>query len=212
MLLHTGKCFRNKSHGLILPIIRFIFTLLRYISLITLFRVIFYRKLNQRHVDIYLAIWLIFYISSYYYLDHLFHNEIPISYFVFTLFSTLCILRIVDILQTWFHVLLIPPHAGNSQRILILTVWNYFEIAILYGILGYLFQAYGYYDIANSNIQIADSIRFSLGIVTPLGIPNIPKTWTDGIIFYTEYLLGLFFLIIVVSKAVSYVGRKRTLD
>ena len=212
MLLHNRKCFLKKSHGLILPIVRFIFTLFRYLSLMTLFRVFFYRKWNQRHVDIYLLIWFLFYISSYFYLDYLFKNSGYIPDLIYTLLVVFCILRIIDVVQTWFHVLLIPPHAGISQRVLILTVWNYMEIAVLYGILGYLFQAYGYYNISSGNIQVADSIRFSLGIVTPLGILDNPKTWTGGIMFYTEYLLGLFFLIIVITKAVSYVGRKRTLD
>lgn len=205
----------NRNDGLILPFFTGIMNIVSNFTLISLCNYLFRRNrpYNQRFVDLYIILWSIFIISTCIYLDclyranpHLAEHNIPIV-LKHTIIA-FCAWRIIDILQAWYYVLLGPNYRGNPRRTIFLTLWNYVETTILFGIIGYLIKSPTHILKDLGSIQIIDAIRYSFGIITPLGITDIPDSFREGYLFYPEYLVGLFFLIVIISRAVSLFPNK----
>ena len=92
----------------------------------------------------------------------------------------------------------------------ILTLLNYAEIAICYSIIAFLAQ--GSFLSVSSHSQsfntIADSFRYSIGILITTGSDYHPSTLQGYAIFSTEIVLALTFIIVVINRALS-LYRKR---
>jgi hypothetical protein len=89
-----------------------------------------------------------------------------------------------------------------------LVLLNYVEIFIAFGIMGFLWQQWPYYRPGEGEIQITDALRASFGILTPLGLSSLPQMWRTSILFYSEYAVGLFFLVIIINIALSQLNSK----
>jgi len=103
------------------------------------------------------------------------------------------------------------PITAKAPRIVILVITNYLEIAIAFGIIGFL-QHYQPYYIVPGQVQVVDGIRASIGVLTPLGVPSVPQTWSAGTLFYFEYVLGLLFLVVVINVVLTFITREKSPD
>lgn len=159
---------------------------------------------SRRVVDTYVASWVCVSISIFCVLQWGDMSVIPILSVVLTI---LLALRLFDILQAWVKTLFIPPFAKSSApRLIILALLNYIEVTIIFGVIGFLFRLAPYYEQTEkySHIQAIDGLRASFGIVTPLGVGDLPSAFTSGALYYVEYVIGLLFLLIIINRVLGY--------
>lgn len=207
----------SADEGIVYPAAYRVFYGLRYISFLALIQLLakrFNKKWGQSHcfVDAYVLFWLfIIGIGSVIVLHVLCDLDGTCIYPTALRISILVLLvcRLIDILQSWWRVLFIPPFKAKVPRIVILVLMNYLEIVIAFGVIGFLLQLQPYYNPLAGEIQILDGLRASAGILTPLGVPSIPQTWTTGVLFYLEYATGLFFLVVIINVVLSYLTNQR---
>jgi hypothetical protein len=205
------KCSANE--GIIYPAVYFLFHCLYYLSLLTHIQLLVNMfnknwRPSHRFVDAYILSW--FFVAEIGSVVFLQFVRSPDDVFIYpTFISALLIWRLVDIMQRWWHVLFVPPYNAKVPRIIILTLINYVEIVIIFGVVGFLCKIQPYYS-PPGEIQVLDGVRASLGILTPLGIPSIPQTWSTGVLFYAEYATGLAFLVVVINVVLSHLTNSRS--
>jgi len=120
-------------------------------------------------------------------------------------FITILSLRLVDIIQTWWHLTFVPKLEAKAPRIIFIVLLNYIEIAIIFGVIGHLCKSWPYYT--DSQLQIWDALRWSVGTLTPLGIAEKPSDISKAALFYTEYAIGLFFLVVIINVVISFLTK-----
>jgi len=110
--------------------------------------------------------------------------------------------RLVDILQAWFNTFKDPDiQASSSLRSLVLAAINYLELTMIFGLLAFFFRHDNFYpEFAN----IRESLRYSIGVITTMGSHFDPASWVGGIIYYSEIAFGLSFLVVIVTRILSY--------
>lgn len=202
----------SADEGIVYPFIYRFFTYLGNISPLTIIGLII-KRFNKKwepsslFVDLYVLFWFfivgwgsVFTLHSMWSVSNQQNYPVLLS----VIFVLLLLWRLIDILQRWWHVLFVPPLNAKAPRIIILVLINYLEVVIVFGVIGFLGKISPYYN-PPSEIQVWDGLRASVGILTPLGIPNVPSTWHTGILFYVEYIIGLIFLVVVINLALSQI-------
>jgi len=110
--------------------------------------------------------------------------------------------RQLDILQAWYNTFLKEEKvkALSAARSLALATINYLELAVIFGLLTFLFRS------GNFNpgiITITESLRHSIGIITTIGSRFDPATAVGGLLYYSEVVFGLAFLIVIIARVLS---------
>lgn len=211
----------SASEGFIYPVAYIIIMGLRHLSILTYIQIpvekyCYKRQLTNKElwpnrfvVDAYVFGWFIIELGFVavccwrYTFDGAFIQPTWVRYVMLVV----AIYRLIDIFFAWLRVLVIPPLDAKSPRIILLTLLNYIETIVVFGVIGFLLHQWPYYR-PIGEIQIADALRASFGILTPLGVSSLPEIWTTGLLFYFEYAFGLFFLIIIINIAVSHLTSK----
>lgn len=119
--------------------------------------------------------------------------------------TVILVLRLIDIAQSWVKVLLVKSTHGilYPNRLLILTLMNYAELVISFTIIGFLW--------ITDFLYLDNSLAFTLGTLTTIGSNYVPSTTIAWAIYISEIAYGLFFLIIVIVRALTYfeAGQKK---
>ena len=193
----------DRDEGWLYPLVYHVFRILGWLSPLNMLLLV-KKKWVGSHivVDSYVAIWVGLSIGVFYILQLGCVLVLPVWSWILTGFLAW---RLIDILQAWFKTILLPPFGKTSApRLIILALLNYIEITVIFGVIGFLFQAAPYYEQLKGRIQVVDGVRASFGIVTPLGVGDLPSTFTVGAIFYIEYVIGLLFLLIIINRVLGY--------
>jgi len=118
--------------------------------------------------------------------------------------------RLVDVAQSWVNIFLVKPEAGilYPVRSLILVLINYIELILSLSVLGYIWNS-----IFNPAIDtLAKSILFTLGTMTAIGSKYEPVSFGAWAIYIAEIGFGLFFLIVVIVRTLTFFEAKRKDD
>ena len=117
--------------------------------------------------------------------------------------------RLSDIIAQWFNNYIFGSgKLLSAPRFLILTLINYLEITIIFGILAFVFKS-GFQNTSLFNLQPAfwspwQSLRYSIGIVTTMGSVYEPSKWYGYLIFIGEITFTILFLVAIVNIALSF--------
>ncbi len=190
------------KNGFILPCLTLVFKALRYISPLTLLTRLgrgFHRSWDTSHlaVEIYVVAWfclLLFFI----WLVATIKLFSPIPLVVI---SATLIWRLLDISQSWFNIFMkIKVEVLSPVRSLVLATINYFELSIIFGLLSFIFR----YDNFNPTfVNVSQSLRHSIGVITTMGSRFDPASVLGGLLYYSEIAFGLAFLVVVISRVIS---------
>jgi hypothetical protein len=196
----------SHSEGWLSPLIYRIFSILKQVSILTHLK----RKWPDSRIVVDTYVVGLFLVGFFVFflwigLGQLYNWGLPDILLTIAFYFT-CY-RLLDIFQSWFFTLFSPPYNAKWPRLLILTLINYMEIAIAFSIIGFYFKAQPYYGV--SEITIWDSLRHSLGVLTPLGITEseFPLRWSGFSIFWIEYIVGLLFIVVVINLVLSHYKR-----
>jgi hypothetical protein len=202
------------DEGIVYPFFRWFFNKLECLSLLKIITqlVNLCRKdhngwqPSRRCIDIYVITWiLVIGIVSVVVIPclSLSNNGYIQPAWIQCLLTALMTWRLIDILQRWWHLVFVPPFEAKAPRIIILVFINYIEMVIAFGAIGFLNHYLPYY-VSPNEVSIWDAFRASVGILTPLGVTLIPNTWTSGFLFYIEYAVGFFFLVVIINVVLAY--------
>ena len=180
-----------------MPLVTWVFNILERISPLTIANWVgrFFNKSWEKSylaVEIYVIAWFSLLISFIFlvYLGML----PPVIVLVFLLW------RLLDILQSWFNVFMdIKPRVLSPVRSLILAAINYSELAIIFGLMAFIFKG----DFYPSFHNITQALRYSIGVITTTGSRFDPATIVGGLIYYVEIAFGIAFLAVVISRIIS---------
>lgn len=151
---------------------------------------------SPRATEIYVIVWLV--ISSLIWL--LCYSYGLLAFISCALIAILLIWRLLDISQAWLNTYKDREvHSRSPVRSLILVFLNYLELTLIFGILAFVCR-YDFYPAFDNAIQ---SLRYSIGVITLLGSKYDPGTWLGGIIYYSEFIYGLVFLVIVINRVLA---------
>lgn len=124
------------------------------------------------------------------------------SCITFIIFFTIFLsLRLIEIIWAWAHVYISPAGFIKSPlRTFILTGINYFEIVFIFAVISFFFK----HDFHPQLDSIAQSLRYSIGIMTTMGSNFEPYHWRGYLLFFFEIGFGLLFLVFIIQRAVSF--------
>ena len=118
--------------------------------------------------------------------------------------------RLADILGRWLDILILNVGViASAPRLLLLTLLNYVEVGFIFTVLAFIHR----YDFDPQFNHILDSLRWSFDILIPTIAFNTrefqPVSYTSNTIFYTEIALGFLFLIVFVSRVLTFFRREQ---
>lgn len=189
----------ERKRGFIIPFLTIIFNFLRSISPLTLVTRIcrVFREsweVSYLAVEIYVVAWF----SLLLLFAWLFSRIECLPLFIFIL--AVSIWRLSDISQSWFNIFFYQePEVLSPVRSLVLATINYFELAIVFGLLAFFFRE----EFNPAIVTITESLRYSIGVITTMGSRFDPASWVTGLIYYLEIAFGLAFLVVVISRVIS---------
>ncbi len=157
---------------------------------------------SRRFVDIYVSLWIVLIILLF--IRLVIYSTNPVPYYLTVIIYIVYTWRFVDIFQAWLDVFIKEKRQHIPPRTILLALANYFEVVTIFGAIGFLLKVAGYYDASKGAIQAADGFRYSFGVITPLGVFAQPGTWSGGWLFYIEYCVGLFFLVVILTRVLGY--------
>lgn len=203
----------KQSRSLIVPWLTCFFGIIRYLSVLELGRHLFGTWKSYRAVEIYVLCWLcinLLFLGLIFSFPNI--SNIPIF---FVIVMILLILRLVDLLQVSFNVLLFDRirtgknyQIASPTRLLILNLFNYVEITIIFGIIGFLARNSFY-----PSFQSAwDSLYYSIGVITTIGSNVEPIAWQGRVMFLSEIILGLVFILLIIGRAISLLPSVKHID
>jgi len=117
-------------------------------------------------------------------------------------------LRVLDIAQSWVNVFLVKqdPKILYPVRALVLTIINYIELILSFSVLGFIwnntFKPEPFHN-------LGDSLVFTLGTMTTIGSKYEPFSTGAWTIYILEIAFGLFFLIVVIVRALHFFEQRR---
>lgn len=125
--------------------------------------------------------------------------------------------RLIDLLQVAFNTLIFDrirciqrgqSYERNPERWLLLNLFNYAELIIIFGVLGF-FARDAFKPIFETMWQ---GFYYSVSVATMLGSNSIPLKWQGNLLFLTEIAFALIFIILILGNAVSQLGWTRDKD
>jgi hypothetical protein len=131
----------------------------------------------------------------------------PFSLWAAILVTIFMGMRLVDIAQSWVNILLVQPTGEvlYASRLLILTLINYIELILSFSVVNYLWNNTFNPEIAG----LRESTLFTLGTMTAIGSKYEPVSLGAWAVYVFEIGFGLFFLIIIIVRALTYFESKR---
>lgn len=164
-----------------------------------------WRCLNtQFAVEVYVLLGLLIVETTFFCL--LWDNPSRASSLLFYWFANiLLILKSIEIFQTWFNIHIIRiAEPASAPRLLVLIFINYIELIIIFSVLSFLHQ--GCFSPAFGSLQ--NSLLFTLNTFIPfdlnLGLDFIPKGLCGYLMFFTEILFTLLFILIIIGRTLAY--------
>lgn len=164
-----------------------------------------WRSLNtQLAVEVYVLVSIVIVELIFFFL--LWDNPSRASSLLFYWFANiLLVLKLVEIFQTWFNIHIIRiAQIASAPRLLVLILINYVELIIIFSVLSLLHQ--GCFSPEFGCLQ--NSLLFTLNTLIPfdlsLGINFIPIRLCGYLMFFTEILFTLLFILIVISRTLAY--------
>jgi len=204
---------KEQSGSFMVPLLTRLFGRMRYFSILELVRSKFGVWSSYRAVEVFVLCWLG---TELLFLGLLFGwpamSNRPIFFVPVIL---LLILRLLDLLQVSFNVLLFDRiRAGRSYRIasptrlLVLNLVNYVELAVIFGVMAFLAR-----DAFRPEFQSAwHSFYYSVSIITTLGTNVEPVAVQSRVMFLSEIMLGLVFILLIIGRALSLLPPVRAID
>ena len=198
---------RRKRSGFIYPGIRFLFSILEKATLLGFLRFLFIRMLHRKWfvlnspfaVDIYVCFWLAMELSVFLYP----FTSILIPF----IFSFIFLWRLIDIIQSWFNAFIQAPYnASSPMRSLVLVMLNYVELAIIFAVIIFSFQAH----FRPHPFYMFDAFFSSLTILIPVVNPVVTPISIPGLaIYYGEIFVSLVFYIVIIQRALALLSIKK---
>ena len=179
------------------PSLTWVFRKLKFISPLTIVRH-FIRRTRQSHlaVEIYVVVCfsiLLLLIWPVSVLD-------PLSLFGRIFLAIFLVWRQLDILQAWYNTFLKEEvKAISAVRSLALATINYLELAVIFGLLTFIFRSGNFYP---GIVTITESLRHSIGVITTIGSRFDPATPFGSLLYYSEVVFGLVFLVVIIARVI----------
>jgi len=185
------------DRGFVLPLLTGIFKVLNFISPLTIVRR-FGLGWSPIAVDIYVFTWFFIIFSLVWLIPAL--EPLPTAGLAIVV--VVLAWRQLDILQAWFHIFIVPHplRPASPIRSLALTVINYIELFLIFGLLAWVFRFENFYP---PFATITESLRYSIGVITTAGSHFDPASVIGALIHYSELAFGLAFLIVIVGRVLS---------
>jgi len=117
--------------------------------------------------------------------------------------------RLLDIFEKWFNnYILGSGKVLSAPRFIILTLINYLEVTIIFGVIAFVLRD-GFGDgLGNPFTSVLQSLRYSVGIMTTMGSVFEPSKWYGYLIFFGEIALGILFLVAIIHIALSFFPKR----
>lgn len=197
----------NRYYGYIYPLFYYIHFVINKLSPLTIIQFIF-RKIgkcwgySRLFVDIYVSLWVV--LVGALFSQLITYSTSPIPCYLMVIILILYGWRFIDIFQAWMDIIIKEERQHLPPRTILLAIVNYIELAVIFGAVGFLLKLEGYYNENAGAIQAVDGLRYSFGVITPLGVFTQPGTWSGGWLFYIEYCVGLLFLVVILNRVLAY--------
>jgi len=204
---------KEQSGSFIVPLLTRLFGCMRYISILELVRRKFGAWSNYRSVEAFVLSWLAVELL---FLGLLFGWPTISNIRIFFVPAILLlILRLIDLLQVSFNVLLFDRiRAGRAYkiasptRLLVLNLVNYVELAVIFGVLAFLARDAFYPEFQS----VWHSFYYSIGVITTLGANVEPIALQSKVMFLSEITLGLVFILLIIGRAISLLPPVQAID
>lgn len=188
----------TQSRQFLAPLLTRVSNFLNFVSPLTIIGR-FAKRVRQSHlaVEIYVVVWF-FMLMLIAWLVWAFD---PLPLVPLIVVTAILVWRQLDILQAWFSTFLkVRINALSPVRSLVLATINYLELAVVFGVLTFL------YRFGNFNpgvVSITESLRHSIGVITTIGSRFDPASLVGGLLYYSEIVFGLAFLIVIIARVLS---------
>lgn len=117
--------------------------------------------------------------------------------------------RLSDIIAQWFkNYIFGSGRLLSVPRFLILTLINYLEVAIIFGIIAFVFKNGFRDDLGNPFASVLQSLRYSIGVITTMGSMFEPSSWYGYLIFFVEIGCAVLFLVAIIHIALSFFPKR----
>jgi len=110
------------------------------------------------------------------------------------------IYRWQNILTYWFHDHILTGRVSSPVRALILTLINVIEIVIIFSIIDFILSS----AFNPTFVSIANSLDYSIRIMTTLGWDRYEPVGFGYILFYVQVFSGIGTIAIVIGAIMSY--------
>jgi len=199
----------------IVPFIETILSLTGHFSLFSLVRKIF-KKYSWPNSYIFVDTWV---------LAHLLLSFAVLYVFQFVswklmqwILLAVAAQRVIEMVTYQLNVLLVdqfhnPNYAlGGYRRILILSIMNYIEMITWFGTFYYCWST-GFKDTGSVLSSPTGSLYFSLVTISTLGYGEVtPINNGTRALVILQILVGIFLLLLIISRVLSYLPKPHTLD
>jgi len=204
---------KEQSGSFIVPLLARLFNAMKYVSILELVRCIFGVWRSYRAVERFVLCWLGVELL---FLGLLFGFPAISNRLIFFIpVILLLILRLLDLLQVSFNVLLFDRiRAGRDYkiasptRLLVLNIINYMELAVIFGVIGFLVRNSFHPEFQS----VWHSLYYSISVVTTLGLSVELVAWQSRVMFLSEITLGLVFILLIIGRAISLLPPVKTID
>ena len=103
------------------------------------------------------------------------------------------------------------PELRDPLRTLVLVLIGYFEILVAYAVIAFLFGS-SFQNVLNTGTfdHVGDSLRYSVGVLTTLGSTWEPSACNGYLILYTQVLLGIIFIVVVIQRVIALIRERKS--
>jgi hypothetical protein len=208
---------REETEGCIVRCLDYMFSFLKIISPLELFRCISNKGRGFKNVERYVAGCVIFGLLVILVLFLLSHYNVAIladRYFI-QIVCALFGLRLVEMLQASLNNAVFNPlRQGDYQpygvvdkrRLLILSLVNFAELIIVFAIIAFLNREH----FSPSFISPWDSLLYSASTVTLVGGLNKYTSFTSQLIWLSAIIFGFIYIVLILASAINYLPNFRT--
>ena len=199
----------------IINLIEFLIKILGNFSLFTLLRKVFVKKkwpFTYVFIDTWVFLHLVLSLLT------LFTYSVIQNDLLKLLLIIYAIIRIIELVVYQMRVLLIDQFKSNDyalrgyRRILVLSLMNYFEILAWFALF-YHKWAHWFDDRLQVLHTAIGSLYFSLVSMSTLGYGEVlPLNNYARLLIFFQIIIGIFLLILIISRIISYLPKPKTLD